>query len=52
MMKKTMEKIGRDKSEGCQLRDIRFADDQGMVIIMEKGVRTTMDELNETAKDV
>ena len=32
------------------MRDIRFADDQGMVASTEKGLQKIMDRLNETAK--
>jgi len=32
------------------LRDVRFADDQGMVANTEKGLQKIMDRLNDTAK--
>ena len=35
---------------GYLLRDVRFADDQGMVASTEKGLKKIMDRLNDTAK--
>ena len=38
------------KVGGYLLRDVRFADDQGMVANTEKGLQKIMDRLNDTAK--
>ena len=35
---------------GYLLRDVRFADDQGMVPSTEKGLQKIIDRLNDTAK--
>ena len=35
---------------GSLLWDVRFADDQGMIVSTEKGLQTIMDRLSETAK--
>ena len=36
---------------GELIRDVRFADDQGMVDLCEEGLQRTMDRLNKTAKE-
>ena len=35
---------------GYLLRDVRFADDQGLVANTEKGLQKIMDRLNDTSK--
>jgi hypothetical protein len=34
------------------IRDVRFADDPGMIGNTEKGLQLTMDRLNKTAKGI
>ena len=51
MMEEAMEKIDEGvKVGGYHLRDVRFADDQGVVASTEKGLQKIMDRLNEMAK--
>ena len=51
MMVEAMEGIEEGVKVGGELvKDVRFADDQGMVASTEKGLQEVMDGLNETAK--
>jgi hypothetical protein len=51
MMEEAMEESEEGvKVGGYLLRDVRFADDQGMVANTEKGLQKIMDRLNDTAK--
>ena len=36
---------------GQLVSDVRFADDQGMLLSTERGLQKLMNKLNETAKD-
>ena len=52
MMKEAMYGSEEGVCVGGELvRDVRFADDQGMVDNTEKGLQETMDRLNRTAKE-
>ena len=37
--------------EGEMLKDVKIADDQGMVAQTEKGLQTTMDAVSKTRKE-
>ena len=51
MMEEAMEKLEEGVKVGdYRLRDVRFADDQGMVASTEKGLQNIMNRLNDTAK--
>src|ERR1700754_1595261 len=50
MMKEAMEMNGGVKVGGKVIKDVRFADDQGMVANSNKGLQAIMNDLNETAK--
>jgi hypothetical protein len=52
MMKEAMDGSEEGVNVGGKLiRDVRFADDQGMVDNTEKGLQSIMDRLNRTAKE-
>ena len=52
MMNEAMEGSNDGVRVGGELiRDVRFADDQGMVDLCEEGLQRTMDRLNKTAKE-
>src|SRR5580692_5884463 len=51
MMLKAMERVEEGIRVGGELiRDVRFADDQGMFASSEKGLQKVIDGLNEEAK--
>ena len=52
LMLEAMEKVDEGvKIGGVLLKDIRFADDQGMVASTEKGLQKLIQVLNETSKN-
>jgi len=52
MMNEAMEGSEDGVMVGVELiRDVKFADDQGMVDLCEEGLQRTMDRLNKTAKE-
>ncbi len=51
MMKEVMENIDDSVKVGSHwLKDVRFADDQGMIAGTEEGLQTIMNSLTTTAK--
>ena len=52
MMIEAMEDVEEGVRVGGKLlKDVKFADDQGMVAQTEKGLQTIMDALNKTGKE-
>src|SRR6478609_7780262 len=51
MMKEALENVEEGKRVGGELiKDVKYADDQGMVANTEAGLQSLMDSLNTTAK--
>ena len=51
MMKEALENLEEGIRVGCELiKDVKYADDEGVVAYTEPGLHSLMDSLNSTAK--